>query len=232
MDGVVNAFLAEVLGRASRHALKEKAGESLQLGEKMHREEELHRSLQDRSRIAVRISLILAAPDFKTKHFELKDAVSDLKRLSSEGEELYEQTIKTISTKLLELQSPTEVDELVRFNQLGELADRGKVLRNMSLALKDFLKIDSTALQNAVIQQLDRLTKKAETELQTDVDDERYLSFSKVQSFLKIQSALSSIDPERIKRAKQNFVRKISKQWSRKRESYMRVYAAKPLHRI
>ncbi len=185
---------------ATIHALKQKAEEFLKLEEEKHR-------VQHRNSIAGRISSILAAPAFKTMHNELRDAVSDLKKLGSEGKELYDQTIKTISTKLQELQSATEVDKLIRLNHLGELADRVKVLRNMSVALKDFLKIDSTALENAVIQQLDIITKEAETELQRDVDDERYLSFSNVQSFLKIQSALSSINPERIEKAKQNFLK-------------------------
>ncbi len=196
---MVNAFLAEVYHRASRHAWKRKDEESLKLEEEMRR-------VQYRSSIERRISSILLSPAFKTMHKELGDAVSELKQLSSKGEEeTYKQTIKTISTKLKELHSPTEVDNLIRLNCLGELADRAKVLRNMSLALKDFLEIDCTALQNAVIQQLDILTKEAETELQRDVDDERYLRFSNVQSFLKIQSALYSIDPKRIEKAKKRF---------------------------
>ena len=64
-----------------------------------------------RNSIAGRISSILAAPAFKTMHIELGDAVSDLKRLGSEGEELYKQTIKAISTKLQDMQSVTEVDK-------------------------------------------------------------------------------------------------------------------------
>jgi hypothetical protein len=184
------------------HALKQKAEEVLKLeGEKQR--------VQLRNSIAGRISSILAAPAFKSMHNELRDALSDLKKLGSEGDEFYEQTIKNISTKLQELQSATEVDKLIRLGHLGELADRVKVLRNMSDALKDFpsLKIDSTALQNAVIQQLDIITKEAETELQRGVDDDSYLSFSKLQSFLKIQSALSSIDPERIEKVKQTFLK-------------------------
>jgi hypothetical protein len=162
---------------------------------------------QLRNSIAGRISSILEAPAFKSMHNELRDALSDLKKLGSEGDEFYEQTIKNISKKLQELQSATQVDQLIKLNHLGELADRVKVLRNMSDALKDFLKIDSTALLNTVIQQLDKITKEAETELQRGVDDDSYLSFSKLQSFLKIQSALSSIDPERIEKVKQTFLK-------------------------
>ena len=104
------------------HALKQKAEEFLKV--------------QLRNSIAGRIGSILAAPAFKTMHNELRNALSDLKKLGCEGEELYEETIKNILTKLQELQSATEVDKLIRLNHLGELADWVNVLLNLCDALK------------------------------------------------------------------------------------------------
>ncbi len=65
------------------HALKQKAEEVLKLEEEKQR-------VQLRNSIAGRISSILAAPAFKTMHNELRAALSDLKKLGSEGDEFYE----------------------------------------------------------------------------------------------------------------------------------------------
>ena len=154
---------------------------------------EQERRVMIRNSIALKITSILSSPSFTTQHNELRDALTDLRSLGTEASEQMKITEDSIVSKLEGLQSQTEVDRLFQLENFTALSDRVRVLRDMGSALKDFITIDSTALERSVRQQLNSRITAAHVELQRDVDDPLFLVLRHVVGFLKIQDVVAKI---------------------------------------
>ena len=154
---------------------------------------EQERRVKVRNSIALKITSILSSPSFTTQHNELRDALTELRSLGTEASEQMKMTKDSIVSKLEGLQSQTEVDRLFQLENFTALSDRVRVLRDMGSALKDFITIDSKALETSVHQQLGIRIAAAHVELQRDVDDPLFLVLSHVVGFLKIQDVVAKI---------------------------------------